>query len=154
VANLKHIQGGASLERKMRMLANPVKPIRKGMRNYMGFLEPKITPYPPATQANRKPGINGYSWYVRNYGTRTVTGKGYPTSQQMSKKWSFKTRIQGNSVRGEIINRASYSPFVQGELQARYHKARGWKRADEVIDKTLDKGARFIGKEVDKELSK
>jgi hypothetical protein len=151
---IKHMQGGASLDRKLKMLTKPTKPIKKGMDNYLGFLRKKITPYPPATAANRKPGINGYSWYVRNFGTRTVTGKAYPTSEQMSKKWTFKTRVRGASVRGEIINLASYSPYVQGEQQARFHAMRGWKRADKVIDASLQVGARFIGDEVDRELRK
>ncbi len=72
----------------------------------------------------------------------------------MSKKWSFEQWIRSSAVRARISNHADYSPYVQGELQARFHAARGWKRADVVIDKSLDKGAEFIGKEVDKELRK
>jgi hypothetical protein len=124
------------------------------MQNYMGFLRKKITPYPPETQANRKPGLNGYSWYQRNFGTKTITGKAYATSQQMSKKWSFRTRVLASVIRAEILNIATYSPFVQGEKQVWYHANRGWKRADKVIDASLNEGARFIGKEIDKELSK
>ena len=151
---VKHMQGGASFNRKMKMLTNPVKPIRKGMQNYMGFLEDKIMPYPPTTQANRSPGINGYSWYQRGFGTKTVTNRRYPTSEQMSKKWSFKTRVIAANVRGEIINNASYAPFVQGEEQVWYHAMRGWRRADKVIDASLQVGAKFIGDEIDKELKK
>jgi len=154
VTTLKHIESSPSFERKMKMLANPVKPMKRGMEKYLGFLEPKITPYPSATAANKSPGINGYSWYQRGLGTKTVTGKVYPTSQQMSKKWSFRTRILANVVRGYIKNEASYSDYVQGEAQVWYHANRGWRRVDKVIDASLQVGARYIGKEMDKELSK
>src|SRR5210317_349321 len=117
MTNLKYIKASPGFERKMKMLANPVKPMKKGMQNYLGFLEPKITPYPPASQANRKPGVNGYSWYQRGFGTKTITGKAYRTSEIMSKRWKFDTRVQASKVRGEITNTASYSPFVQGEKQ-------------------------------------
>ena len=154
MANLKHIKGDASFERKMKMLANPTKVIARGMHNYVeGYLPDEIVPYPPESQANRKPGING-RWYERGIGTKTITGKVYKNSLKMDKKWKFSTRVQGNKVRGKIINLATYSIYVQGEEQVRYHAARGWKRADKVVDDSLDKGAEFVRKEMDKELSK
>ena len=151
---MSNMEGWDSLQKKLRMLANPTKPIRKGMQDFMGFIEKKIEPYPPLTQANRKPGINGYSWYERGFGVRTVTGKAYKTSGFMNRRWDYDTKIRGNGVRGTITNLADYSIYVQGELQARYHAARGWTRADKEVVKNGKVFVRFVGKEIDRELNR
>ena len=150
----RSIRGMDALMVKLKRLENPTKPVAKGMRNYMTFLKKKVKPYPPESLANRKPGVNGYSWYVRNYGVKTITGKSYRTSEQMSKKWSFRTRAMGNTVRSTILNEASYSDYVQGEKQVWYHAMRGWRRVDKVIDASTQVALRFIGKEIDRELNR
>ena len=151
---MSNIQGMDKLMHKLERLENPSKPVLKGMQNYRAFLSKRVKPYPPASQANLSPGINGYSWYVRNYGTRTITGKAYKTSQQLSKKWLFRTATLVNVVRLTIKNEADYAGYVQGDKQTWYHEARGWKRVDNEIEETLDDAVRFIGKEIKRELNK
>ena len=148
------IQGMDALVAKLERLKNPTKPVAKGMRNYMGFIRQKVVPYPPESLANRKPGINGYSWYDRGYGTRTITGRAYKTSQKMDKRWSFKTKVMANKVRSTILNNATYSDYVQGEKQVWYHGMRGWRRVDKVIEASEQVAVRFIGKEIDRELNR
>jgi hypothetical protein len=150
----RSIQDMDKLMKKLDRLENPVKPVAKGMENYMGFLENKIKPYPPHSQANVSPGVNGYSWYVRGYGTRTVTGKAYKTSEKMDKRWSFKIRKMASVVRITITNTASYSIFVQGLRQTWYHAKRGWKRVGKVVDATSHIGLRYIAKEIERELNR
>ena len=148
------IEGYDKLMKKLNMLENPHKPVRKGMMDYRTHLRKKIVPYPPHTQANVRPGINGYSWYDRGYGTRTITGKAYPTSEDIKKRWEFSVKKLSSVIRLTVKNFASYSIYVQGERQRHYHANRGWRRVDKVIDVSLQVLVRFIGKEIDRELNK
>lgn len=140
------------LKKKLDMLEKPERPIAKGLDNYLKDVEKAVIPYPPISEANRPPGPNNYSWYVRNFGVRTRTGKAYAVSQNMSKEWDFETRVIGAKIRATIKNKADYSKYVQGLRQTGFHKSRGWKRVDEHIDKTSDDAVNEIRKEIDKEL--
>ena len=86
--------------------------------------------YPPATQANRRPGNNGRSWYVRGFGTRTITGRSYPTSEKFSKRW--RERFVGSSRR-DLDNNASYGGYLMGDAQVGWAGARGWKEMRDVL---------------------
>ena len=148
------LQGEERLMRKLKNLENPSKAMARGLKNYLGDIKKDIIAYAPESAANRSPGINGYSWYQRGFGTKTITGRRYPRSQRMSTKWKFETRVLSGRVRSKIINNATYSPYVVGDLQAKFHKARGWKRADETIKATTKDAVKLIEKEIDKELNK
>lgn len=98
-----------------------------------------VAKYPPATIANRPPGPKGYSWYERGFGTRTVTGKAYQTSETLGKSWTTEVRGFAAGVRGIVGAKASYAPFVQDEdRQARFHKERGWLTVQDVLKRKTE----------------
>lgn len=103
--------------------------------------------YPPETQANRRPGINGYSWYERGFGTRTTGGGAYDTSEQFGQMW--KARVI-NNFKQVLENLTSYGGYLMGDAQVAWAKARGWKNANKVIknnsDKYLRKAARVLAR--------
>jgi hypothetical protein len=148
------IRGSKKLLAKLKRLENPSKVVARGMQNYLGKIDDELKARPPESAANRSPGINGYSWYKRRYGTHTITGKKYKTSQDMGVRWGIKTKVRGSGVRSTIVNKATYSPFVIGDRQVGFHKRRGWKVASETVERTLPDALEQIGKAVDKELSK
>jgi hypothetical protein len=97
-----------------------------------------VAKYPPATAANRAPGING-RWYVRGFGTKTVTGRSYPTSEVLGKSWTTEIKTLGGTVRGVVGTRVSYARYVQDEeKQAAFHTARGWPTAQGVLKERAD----------------
>ena len=105
--------------------------LKKPMTKSVAHLHDKIAKYPPASSAN-SPG-SGYSWYERGYGTRTRTGRGYPTSETLGRRWTHEVSADGK--RGVVGNNASYGPYVQSfEKQASFHKSRGWKTDADVVD--------------------
>lgn len=85
--------------------------------------------YPPATEANRPPGRNG-RWYVRGFGTRTLTGRSYPTSERFSSRWR---QSQHGSYRRDLDNNASYGGYIMGQVQVAWAKARGWKNIKDEL---------------------
>lgn len=150
-----NLQGDKELMAKLKRLADPSEALRRGMRNFVEIVDDKaLKPRPPESQANKSPGVNGYSWYVRNYGVKTITGKSYKTSQQMSKQWHTSVVHMGGGVRATIRNDATYSPFVKGDKQVWYHKQRGWINVPEWITNNAKIATAEISKEVNKELNK
>jgi len=112
-------------------LTTGTKAMFKGIAEH---LRGKIAVYPPDTAANRPPGTNGYSWYERGFGTRTVTGKAYPTSETLGRSWTTQVRGFGDNMAAFLGTRASYAPPVQNaERQARWHSARGWITVQEAL---------------------
>lgn len=148
------LQGDKELMAKLKRLENPAPAIQRGMENYVTDIQKKVTAYPPETIANRSPGVNGYSWYVRRDGVHTITGKRYRTSQDMANSWTFETRRMGGGVRTTILNDATYSDFVVGKKQVWYHANRGWIKVPKFIEASKGQLVRAIGKEIDKELNK
>ncbi len=148
------IRGSKQLQAKLKRLENPSKAIDRGMRDYITDIKKEIIEYPPESAANIPPGPNGYSWYKRRYGTVTITGLKWKTSQDMLNRWSFKTAAQASKVRATITNNASYASFVVGDRQVGFHKRRGWKVAFETIDRTKGDALKLIEKQIDRELSK
>ncbi|GAG42428.1 unnamed protein product, partial [marine sediment metagenome] len=109
--------------------------------------------YPPESAANRPPGINGYSWYQRGFGTRTTTGRGYNTSEGLGRAWTWEVTNGGR--RGEVGNDTSYGPYVQDKTkQTRFHKARNWKTIQDVLKKATPKIVGFFKRGYDKELGR
>ena len=111
--------GGPAIERKLKKLQDP-KPRRIALEATANYIQAEISEYPASTTANTS--ANGYSWYVRGFGVRTRTGRSYKTSQNLDKRW----RVRATARRAVITNSASYSTYVHGKKQARWHKRRGW----------------------------
>lgn len=103
------------------------------MTQAVAHIHRRVVIYPPATAANVSPGINGYSWYVRGFGVRTVTGREYATSEQLQQNWVTEISIDGRQ--GKIGTNVSYAPYVQDrDKQASYHKQRGWITAQTIAE--------------------
>jgi len=126
------VEGLDEVVRKMERLANG-KIVTDTLTAYALKVEEDVKPYPPESEANRPP----EPYYQRLVGT--VTNNGIRrTSQQMRDKWYVKSDKREVSLN----NRATYSGFVQGLNQARFHGQRGWKiahrRAEQMLGKLED----------------
>lgn len=118
--------------------------LRRPMTKAVAHLHRVIAVYPAASSANSP--ANGYSWYERGFGVRTRTGRGYPTSETLGRRWTHVVKNDGK--RGEVGNNASYGPYVQSdERQAAFHKRRGWKTDKDVADKEARKVVGFFDEE-------
>lgn len=97
--------------------------IRTALRSSVELLRGDIAEYPPATAANTPLGING-RWYERGFGTRTTTGRAYPTSEMLGRSWT--TKVSGSGPwEGIVGTTASYAQVVKDEgMQARVHQGR------------------------------
>jgi len=129
-----HIEGLDELQAALVQFPDEV---RRGLAIAMRVASEKIRAgvavYPAATGANMPPGLNGYSWYERGFGTRTVTGRTYPTSEALGRSWAVKVAQTAQMTRGTIGTTVSYAQFVQGKLQTGFHRARGWKTVEQVL---------------------
>lgn len=119
--------------------------LRRPMTKAVAHLHREIAQYPPSTQANSP--ANGYSWYERGFGTRSRTGRAWPTSETLGRRWTHE--VSGDGRRGVVGNNASYGPFVQSaEQQAAFHAARGWLTDEQVADKEAGKVVGFFEDEI------
>ena len=108
----------------------------------VGFLEAYrdvLTPYPPASEANR-PNARG-RWYERGYGPRWIRRDGSiggrKTSELLGRSWSTQPTTGG----ARLVSRASYSGAVHRDprssrrpRQAAYHGRRGWVTTAQAYD--------------------
>ena len=113
-----------------------------------------VAQYPTSTGANLPPGLNGYSWYERGFGTRTVTGRAYATSEALGKSWAVKVKQTARITRGLIGTNVSYAEWVQGAKQAGFHGARGWKTVEQVLFTRRGRIWRVFGDVVKRALAK
>ena len=105
---------------------------RRPMQKTVLHVQRHIAKYPPATAANVPPGVNGYSWYERGFGTRSVTGKAWATSETYGRRWTSEVKDGGR--RGIVGNNASYAPYLGDETQqAAWAAARGWLTVQDVV---------------------
>jgi phage gpG-like protein len=86
-----------------------------------------IAKYPPSSIANSPSNPSG-RWYERGFGTRSVSGIDRKTSETLGRRWT--TKVTADSA--VVGNNASYAPFVQGDKQPAFHRARGWKTVEDV----------------------
>ena len=129
------VQGLNKLARKIEKLGGKRATTAKvnAMQRTVNHLRDVVAKYPPSTQANSPPGVSGYSWYQRGFGTKTVTGLAYATSETLGRRWTDKVFPSGNQ--GEIGNNASYAVYVQDrEQQATFHKQRGWVTVQDAVE--------------------
>ena len=113
-----------------------------------------VAQYPASTGANMPPGLNGYSWYERGFGTRTVTGRAYATSEVLGKSWVVKVKQTARMTSGVIGTNVSYVEWVQGKLQTAFHRARGWKAMERVLFTRRGRIWRVFGNVVKRALAK
>lgn len=126
--------------------------LKRPMTKATAHLHDKIAKYPAATSANTPPGNNGYSWYERGFGTRTVTGQAFPTSETLGRRWT--TEVGADGTRGVVGNNASYGPYVQSaEKQAAFHARNGWLTDATVAEQEAPVVVGFFEDEI-KELTK
>jgi len=107
----------------------------------------KLDKYPPSTQANHPNGVNGYSWYVRGFGTRTRTGRAYQTSERFNSRW--KSRRAGGFKR-VLDNNTTYGGYLIGDRQVSWAKARGWVEMAKVLREEQDEIGEIVREEIAK----
>jgi hypothetical protein len=101
--------------------------------------------YPPTTIANSPQNPTG-RWYERGYGARYASGGGNPTSEMMNRRWY----VRPEQWAVLIGNTASYSPYVHGQEQARFHGERGWKKVEEVAEEDLPELLDKLGDQIER----
>jgi hypothetical protein len=142
------IRGLDRIQGKLKDL-EAMRPVKAALKAAGLHIKGKVNVYPPASEANR-PRKGG--WYERGYGPRWYGG-GKKTSQTLGRKWTIGERDGGMTV--IVGNNVSYGPFVQDrDVQAWFHKKRGWKTIQDVAEQEADFVAEFVGKEIDKVLDK
>ena len=128
--------------------------LRVAMRVAAEIVRSGVAQYPAATGANVPPGLDGYRWYERGFGTRTVTGRAYPTSEVLSKSWTVKIEQTARMTKGIVGTNVSYVEFVQGAKQAGFHWKRHWKTVEQVLFTKRGAIWRAFGDVVKKALAK
>lgn len=109
--------------------------VRQALRGATELLRGDMAEYPAATAANVPPGING-RWYERGFGTKTVTGKAYPTSEVLGRSWTTKVTGRG-PWEGRVGTTVSYVRAVKDkDKQAAVHRGRHKTVQDSVKDNT------------------
>lgn len=116
-------------------------------------LQTWVKEYPPASSANtpRSPG----RWYERGkgsmYARRDGTVRVVKASQMLS-KWGRMRRTMTPQLAEVVIGpRATYAPYVHdAEQQAKFHKSRGWRTAQEGINKFEPVIVRRVQEAIDK----
>lgn len=98
-----------------------------------------LADYPPGSSANTPPGNNGYSWYVRGFGTRTRTGKSYATSERFNSRWQERSH---GMRRRDLDNNASYGGYLMGNNQVSWAKGVGWRKMKKVLQ---EEGEKYLG---------
>ena len=141
------IEGMDELIKKLDDL-DDLQKLRPAMMAGALHIKGKIAKYPPSSIANSEMNPTG-RWYERGFGTKTATGREYPTSETLGKKWTVANRDKG--LTKVIGNNVSYGPYVQSaEKQAKIHEQRGWKTDQQVADEEADTVLKSVKREVDK----
>jgi len=96
--------------------------------------------YPAETSAN-VPSTG--TWYRRGTGRMQGT-KAYDDSEDLLGQWYAKTSLA--KFQAKIGNLASYAKYVHGDVQAKFHGARGWKKLTKVV--------KSYKREIEKELKR
>ena len=135
------IDGLAKLQGKLSQ-AEYQAPMKDAMTGAAAIIHQAVATYPPETAANKSPGIDGYRWYERGFGTRTRTGKAYQTSQTLGRSWTIRTVTWFEAIIG---TKATYARPVQDrKQQAEFHKARGWVTVQTACENNTKKVTKFV----------
>ena len=128
--------------------------LKVAMRVGSEIVRSGVAEYPAATGAKVPSGPDGYRWYERGFGSRTVTGRAYATSEALGRSWTMKVKQTARMTRGVIGTNVSYAEYVQGKKQAGSHGARGWKTVEQVLFTRRGRIWRAFGAVVKKALAK
>lgn len=145
------IEGMDNIRRMIDQLKD-LKPAKAALKAGGVHIKGKIAQYPPSSEANVP---NQRRWYQRGWGSKWMlrdgTVHGRKTSETLGRKWTVQTRDAGLTV--VVGNNVSYGPYVQdADHQAPFHKARGWKTAQEVVKEESPTVVKFIEDELEKAL--
>lgn len=88
--------------------------------------------YPRETAANRPP----TPYYIRGIGTQYKRGNAMNSQQMDTKFYVRKTASNYTTILG---NRASYAPYVIGNMQSAVMKRLGWKTMTQVAKNSMPK---------------
>lgn len=112
----------ATISKQAKLLGTPwtAKHFKKALTKTLLVAQSDNEKYAPATSANSGPGVH----YVRGQGTQLASGRNLGNSERMSTRW--KTNVASSGIVGSLENNASYSIYVIGSRQARFHARRGW----------------------------
>jgi phage gpG-like protein len=138
------IEGLDELIRKLNDLSK-LRKVHAGIKAGALYVKGKIATYPPSTEANVPKNFPGGRWYQRGWGAKYYTRKGvkgYPTSENLGKKWTIK--YNQNKFEATVGNNVSYARFVQGNEQAGFHKKRGWKTTDTVAKEETKRVQEYV----------
>jgi len=147
------VEGLDEIIRKIDSVAK-LKRAVNGLRAGAVHIEGKMKQYPGSSIANSPSNPTG-RWYERTYGPRwrrrdgSIGGR--KTSEDLRSKWTIASEASG--LRQVIGNNVSYGIHVQGEKQAHFHAARGWKTTEQVAKEETDTVVNFVKSEIDKDLS-
>ena len=146
------IEGLDKLAAKLKSLED-LKFLKAIMRAAGEAVKKKIATYPPASEANQP---NSRRWYERGYGPRWIVRSGEvhgsKTSETLGRSWTTAVKDQGLTV--EVGAHASYAPYVQDrEQQAWFHKARGWRTVQDVVEEDGERIANQVREALEKKLN-
>lgn len=104
--------------------------LRPPMVRGLARLQGDLATYPPTRPGQR---------YIRGRGPTNAQGQVTRlTSQNLGKRWTSRITEEGEGIRGEVGNNASYGPFVQSaEDQAWMHQGR-WPTDEMVANRNED----------------
>jgi hypothetical protein len=152
----KHIKltGVKQLQRKLGRVA-AMKSLQRELLKGASRVKIKTEEYAPESEANTpKSTTPGAKWYERGYGQRWANegargGRAKRTSQTLGKRWYMRPL---SGIGAVIGNTASYAKYVHGKLQARFHKARGWLKLEDVAEDELPKITKSLQDAINREL--
>lgn len=122
------IRGLNRTVRKLQRVGNNRVLVRP-MTQSVSHAQNVISQYPPSSEANVPPA----PYYKRGIGTVLASGAVRRTSERLGSRWQ--TRVLRGGLRGIVENATSYVLWVHDKIkQASFHRRRGWKTDEEVIE--------------------
>lgn len=146
------IEGMDKLERVLREFPEETNAqMRVAMQGGGEIVRGAVAVYPPASAANSPPGIDGYRWYERGFGTRTRTGRAYPTSQALGRSWNVEVKGTGTTIKGIVGTPVTYARWAQDrERQVWFHKQRGWRTIQDALDQKRDELQAYFAQAIER----
>ena len=136
------IHGADEIGRKYGRLTDDLLAfIGPAMLAALSNIKDAVAPYPPASEANQPKHGSWGPYYERGVGSayKRKTDGGitqYHNSERLGANWTMQAKTGPYSSEGTLGNRASYSQYVHdADNQPDYHAERGWKTAQESIEK-------------------
>ena len=152
------IRGDKELMRKLSKLTD-LRFLRPTMKTVGQHLKEKAKSYPGGNQHRPQPFKTAkqrrfFFAALRRGDIEVPYRRGVsPGSENLSKRWHFKTDRGGTGV--TLTNNASYAGLVMGpNEQTAYHAETGWKTTDQIAEEEQKTVLDTLKKAVDRELAK